>query len=217
MAATFHLESRHIEPRLGRSVSIDQAAQLLHVSRRTIYNRIRDGRLVTIRTIGGSQRVLLDSLNELGSTVPDSTHRPSSRLRFVRLRATDILLIAGKITMTTHPPLASRAVRLTLSSLVCSGLLLATMTSAEAQSHAVRGCRRTSSSAYGPETPTSRASSSPDRANGSRGRGASWAAGRELLETGAVLDVPAGALEAVASDSEVDHCRAITWSKRTWR
>ena len=39
-----------IEPRLGRSVSIDQASQLLHVSRRTIYNRIRDGRLQTIKS-----------------------------------------------------------------------------------------------------------------------------------------------------------------------
>ena len=29
---------------------------------RTIYNRIRNGRLQTIRTIGGSQRVLLDSV-----------------------------------------------------------------------------------------------------------------------------------------------------------
>ncbi|OFW17277.1 MAG: hypothetical protein A3H29_00480 [Acidobacteria bacterium RIFCSPLOWO2_02_FULL_67_21] len=48
--------------RLGRSVSIDQAAQLLKVSRRTIYYRIRDGRLQTIRTMGGSQRVLVDSL-----------------------------------------------------------------------------------------------------------------------------------------------------------
>ena len=54
------------EPRLGRSVSIDQAAQLLKVSRRTIYNRIRDGRLQTIRTIGGSQRVLVESLYDLG-------------------------------------------------------------------------------------------------------------------------------------------------------
>ena len=70
MAATFHMESGHTGPRLGRSVSIDQAAQLLHVSRRTIYNRIRDGRLVTIRTIGGSQRVLLESLNELGASSP---------------------------------------------------------------------------------------------------------------------------------------------------
>ena len=60
----------HSEPvavmRLGRSVTIDQAAQLLSVSRRTIYYRIRDGRLQTIRTIGGSQRVLVESLCSLG-------------------------------------------------------------------------------------------------------------------------------------------------------
>jgi excisionase family DNA binding protein len=55
-----------LEPRLGRSVSIEQAATLLNVSRRTIYNRIREGRLITIRTIGGSQRVLVESLVELG-------------------------------------------------------------------------------------------------------------------------------------------------------
>ena len=30
-------------PRIGRSVSLDHAAQLLGVSRRTIYNRIREG------------------------------------------------------------------------------------------------------------------------------------------------------------------------------
>lgn len=53
------------EPRIGRSVSLDHAAELLGVSRRTIYNRIREGRLQTIRTIGGSQRVLLDSVNEI--------------------------------------------------------------------------------------------------------------------------------------------------------
>jgi excisionase family DNA binding protein len=50
------------EPRIGRSVSLDHAAELLGVSRRTIYNRIRDGRLQTIRTLGGSQRVLVDSV-----------------------------------------------------------------------------------------------------------------------------------------------------------
>ena len=53
-------------PGLGRSVSIDQAAQLLNLSRRTIYNRIRDGRLQTIRTMGGSQRVLVESLHDMG-------------------------------------------------------------------------------------------------------------------------------------------------------
>jgi excisionase family DNA binding protein len=52
------------ETRIGRSVSLDHAAELLGVSRRTIYNRIREGRLQTIRTLGGSQRVLLDSVNE---------------------------------------------------------------------------------------------------------------------------------------------------------
>jgi excisionase family DNA binding protein len=55
-----------VEPRFGRSVSIDQAATLLNVSRRTIYNRIHEGRLHTIRTLGGSQRVLVESLIELG-------------------------------------------------------------------------------------------------------------------------------------------------------
>lgn len=53
-------------PRLARSVSIEQAARLLNVSRRTIYNRIRDGRLRTTRTIGGSNRILVTSLYEMG-------------------------------------------------------------------------------------------------------------------------------------------------------
>ena len=58
--------SQHeFQPQLGRSVSIEQAAQLLGVSRRTVYYRIRDGRLRTIRTIGGSQRVLMDSVEEM--------------------------------------------------------------------------------------------------------------------------------------------------------
>lgn len=55
------------EPRIGRSVSLDDAATLLGVSRRTIYNRIREGRLQTIRTLGGSQRVLIVSMPEAGA------------------------------------------------------------------------------------------------------------------------------------------------------
>jgi excisionase family DNA binding protein len=65
------------EPRIGRSVSLDHAAQLLGVSRRTIYNRIREGRLQTIRTIGGSQRVLLESVVE-DKGHDDSTTRNSA-------------------------------------------------------------------------------------------------------------------------------------------
>ncbi len=62
-----HIEQTPLtERRLGRSVSIDQAAHLLNVSRRTVYNRIREGRLQTIRTLGGSQRVLVESLYVLG-------------------------------------------------------------------------------------------------------------------------------------------------------
>jgi excisionase family DNA binding protein len=53
-----------VEPRIGRSISLDHAATLLGVSRRTIYNRIREGRLQTVRTLGGSQRVLLESVFE---------------------------------------------------------------------------------------------------------------------------------------------------------
>lgn len=60
-------------PQLGRSVSIEQAAQRLGVSRRTVYYRIRDLRLRTIRTIGGSLRVLTDSLEELSRAFPRET------------------------------------------------------------------------------------------------------------------------------------------------
>jgi excisionase family DNA binding protein len=48
-----------------RSFLIDDAAELLGVSRRTVYNRIREGRLHTIRARGGSQRVLLSSIERL--------------------------------------------------------------------------------------------------------------------------------------------------------
>ncbi len=67
-----HVMSEHgFEPRIGRSVSLDHAAQLLGVSRRTIYNRIREGRIKTIRTLGGSQRVLIDSMQSVGNELPD--------------------------------------------------------------------------------------------------------------------------------------------------
>ena len=59
------------EPRIGRSVSLDHAAELLGVSRRTIYNRIRDGRLQTIRTLGGSQRVLIESVTDTRESAED--------------------------------------------------------------------------------------------------------------------------------------------------
>ena len=50
------------QPRLGRSVSLDHAAEILGVSRRTIYNRIHKSSLLTTRTQRGTKRVLLDSV-----------------------------------------------------------------------------------------------------------------------------------------------------------
>ena len=69
--ATIGNPEEGFEPRIGRSVSLDHAAEILGVSRRTIYNRIRDGRLQTIRTLGGSQRVLIDSVAETRATADD--------------------------------------------------------------------------------------------------------------------------------------------------
>ncbi len=67
MAVSGKISESGFEPRIGRSVSLDHAAELLGVSRRTIYNRIREGRLQTIRTLGGSQRVLVDSMQMAAS------------------------------------------------------------------------------------------------------------------------------------------------------
>jgi excisionase family DNA binding protein len=63
-SATLLQHDSPFHPQLGRSVTIDQAASILGVSRRTVYYRIREGRLRTIRTLGGSQRVLVESLQD---------------------------------------------------------------------------------------------------------------------------------------------------------
>ena len=54
-------------PRIGTSVSIDRAAELLGCSRRTIYKLISGGRLETVRTLGRSQRVTLESLDRVAN------------------------------------------------------------------------------------------------------------------------------------------------------
>jgi excisionase family DNA binding protein len=53
------------QPQPVRSLFIDDAARVLGVSRRTVYYRIREGRLQTIRTRCGSQRVLMSSVEAL--------------------------------------------------------------------------------------------------------------------------------------------------------
>ncbi len=45
-----------------QAVSIIKAAQLVGVSRRTIYNWLASGKLEYVRTAGGSVRIFVDSL-----------------------------------------------------------------------------------------------------------------------------------------------------------
>jgi hypothetical protein len=60
----------------GASVLIGQAMEMLGVSKRTVYYRIRQGRLQTIRTRCGSQRVLLASIRDLAHTQAPTAPRP---------------------------------------------------------------------------------------------------------------------------------------------
>lgn len=60
----------------ARSVLVDQAAVMLGVSRRTVYYRIREGRLRTIR-LGVTQRVLRESIEELRQAMSRARRRRS--------------------------------------------------------------------------------------------------------------------------------------------
>jgi hypothetical protein len=72
--------SVNFEPHIGRSVSLDHAAALLGVTRRTIYNRIRTARLQTIRTAGGAQRVLLASIDGAVASATRGDRTTSARV-----------------------------------------------------------------------------------------------------------------------------------------
>ena len=81
-----------------KTVSIDRAAEILQVSRRTIYNHIRRGYLQTIRTIGGqSQRVTLESL-----ALVQGTGRRRGERFFVAERNGDTARIAERNEARHH-------------------------------------------------------------------------------------------------------------------
>ena len=50
---------------MPKSIFIKEAAAILGVSRRTVYYRIKERRLQTVRTPCGSQRVLVESISAL--------------------------------------------------------------------------------------------------------------------------------------------------------
>jgi excisionase family DNA binding protein len=56
---------RAMRDRMAHTVLVDHAAEILGVSRRTVYYRIREGKLRTVRTACGSQRVLMESIEAL--------------------------------------------------------------------------------------------------------------------------------------------------------
>ena len=87
------------EPRIGRSVSLDHAARMLGVSRRTIYNRIRDGHLQTIRTLGGSQRVLSTRCRLPTPVVRRISFRTIWRPRHSASRRSNYFLLSGVLRM----------------------------------------------------------------------------------------------------------------------
>jgi len=69
-----------------RTVFVDHAAEILGVSRRTVYYWIRDGKLQTVRTPNGSQRVLIVSIETvLREDLADRRER-SARLSAERHR-----------------------------------------------------------------------------------------------------------------------------------
>ena len=94
-----------LEPQVGRCVSIEQAAQLLGVSRRTVYYRIRDGRLRTIRTLGGSQRVLMDSVEQRAA------HRATHVCRTTYRAPGETLLTSRKQPTQVDAPVTANAAR----------------------------------------------------------------------------------------------------------
>ena len=80
---TLHTQTNEVTQRRSEvAVSINLAAHLLSVSRRTVYNRIRDGKLETIRTDRGSRQVLVDSLCQMGFT-PQAFPTSASAVSFI--------------------------------------------------------------------------------------------------------------------------------------
>ena len=64
--------------RLEELISINRAATLLGVSRRTIYNWIASGKVEYVRTAGGSVRIFVDTLWREPSRSGELTRKEAS-------------------------------------------------------------------------------------------------------------------------------------------
>ena len=72
-----------------KTVFVEEAAALLGVSRRTVYYRIQSGELATIRTLNGTTRVSLESIEALlrRKRVCDQDDSDADKPRVGRARA----------------------------------------------------------------------------------------------------------------------------------
>ena len=69
----------HTMPAARQTVSIMRACQLVDVRRRTIYNWIASGKVETIRTAGGSVRIVVDTLWRSPDDTSATKSTPSAR------------------------------------------------------------------------------------------------------------------------------------------
>lgn len=62
-----------------KTMSVNQACELMHVSRRTLYNWMGDSKVEYIRTAGGSRRIFCDTLwKDSNDSTPNDSRIPSS-------------------------------------------------------------------------------------------------------------------------------------------
>ena len=191
------------EIRLGRSVSIDQAGHLLNVSRRTVYNRIRDGRLRTIRTSGGSQRVLVESLYELGfrpQAFSTSASAATFAIRSIRNPGPPAVIESPPVTheqRTSISTVRSKA----YTGLICIAALFLSVTDVSAQARISADLKDRLQAGDNAATSVI--------VTGTQAQVDAIATRyglrvRKRLTSGAVLDVPAGRLAGLAADGSLD-------------
>jgi serine protease AprX len=186
-------------PSLGRSVSLKEASRLLDVSRRTIYTRIKTGALLTVRTIGGSQRVLVESI---------------SRTNQVAALAQASKDAAPTVQVTTAPswrrPFHGLARLRWIAALLLTASAAFVPDTADAQTRQGRRARHARVSddlvqtidGGSVERTSVILTATPARINALAARHGLRV--RKRLATGALLEVPAGALAALADDADVD-------------
>jgi serine protease AprX len=199
-------------PQLGRSVSLLQAARVLDVSRRTIYNRIKSGELQTVRTRGGSQRVLVESLRRASMNAavveaPVPAPRPDLGSDVVRPKSpqTQVTVSAVSLIRTHHVMARLRWI----AALLLTASAAFAPSEARAQEHARLSDDLRTAIRGGDQAPVdvilTATQETVDAVAARHGLVV-----KKRLATGALLTVPAGALENLANDDAVDQLSGNT-------